>query len=195
MFSDLVTRCRSVRRFCEDQPIEKDVLRSLVTLARFAASGGNLQSTRYLLSNEKRRNADIFACLKWAGYLSDWDGPEVGEQPAAYIVMLSPVKGGSDTDIGIQAQTMLLGAAELGIGGCMLGAIDREKLSALLPVPEGYRVALVLALGYPHETIVIDDIRASESIRYYRDENDVHHVPKIVADDLILGTFFAEDRQ
>lgn len=193
MLFDLVKRCRSVRRFSENRTIGKEILHSLIEMSRFTPSGGNMQTTRYLLSNERQMNADIFSCLKWAGYLTDWDGPDAGERPAAYIVMLIPVKGGSETDVGIQAQTILLGAAEMGIGGCMLGAIDREKLSKILSVPNEYKISLVLALGYPNETIVCDDIRATESIRYYRDENGEHHVPKIVSDELILKTFLKEE--
>jgi nitroreductase len=81
---------------------------------------------------------------------------------------------------------MMLGAAERGFGGCMLGAIDREGLREVLDVPEQYEILLVLALGKPAETVVLEEADAESGIEYYRDENDVHHVPKRPLEELIL---------
>ena len=88
-------------------------------------------------------------------------------------------------DPGIVMQSMLLGAVEMGLGGCMFGSINREVLKENLKVPDGYEILYVLALGKPKEEIVVED--ATESIKYYRDENSVHHVPKRKMEELILN--------
>jgi nitroreductase len=91
-----------------------------------------------------------------------------------------------DCDHGIAAQSILLGAVEKGLGGCMIGAIDRDKLRAALKLPEQYEILLVLALGKPTEHVVIDSVGKDGSIKYWRDAQGVHHVPKRALDDIIL---------
>ncbi len=180
MLKELVRKNRSYRRFHQDAPVEIEVLRELVELARFSASGANRQPLKFVLSCDPETNADIFPHTRWAGYLQDWPGPAEGERPAAYILILG------DTDIaksfgcdhGIAAQSIMLGATELGLGGCMLGALDREALRRTLDIPEQYEILLALALGKPKETVVLEEVEPEGGIRYYRDEVGVHHVPK-----------------
>ena len=88
MIEDLILGNRSYRRFYQDEPVSRDTLKGLVNLARLSASGANLQPLKYFLANESAKNAAIFSCLAWAGYLKDWPGPVEGERPAAYIVIL-----------------------------------------------------------------------------------------------------------
>lgn len=180
MLSDLVHRNRSYRRFVESLRIEETALRELVNLARLTASAANLQPLRYILSSDPERNTRIFGCLAWAAYLKDWKGPTEGERPAAYIVVLgdTSVSAKIDCDHGIAAQTILLGAVERGLGGCMLAAIDRDRLRQELRIPKRYKILLVIALGKPAETVVLDPVGADGSIRYWRDDQGVHHVPK-----------------
>lgn len=183
---ELARANRSYRRFYEDVSVSQEDLTDLVAAARLAASAANKQPLRYRLVTNREECAKVFATLGWAGYLSNWDGPVEGERPAAYILMLGKEGVNSLWDEGIMAQTMLLAAVEKGLGGCMLGNVKRAELAASLSLPEGYAVKLVIAIGKPKEEIVIDDIRADGDIRYYREENQVHHVPKIVLEDLIL---------
>ncbi len=189
MIKDLVVANRSYRRIQENESIDESVLRELVNLGRLSASAANLQSLKYVLSSSTERNAEIFLTLAWAGYLSDWAGPAVGERPAAYIVILldTNISKNPFCDHGISAQSILLGAAEKGIGGCMIGSINKEKLRDVLHIPEQYEILLVLALGKPAETVVLEDIETDGSIRYYRDAQDIHHVPKRKLDDVILN--------
>jgi len=189
MFKKLVTNNRSYRRFYGDEMIKKETLLSLVDCARLSASGGNKQPLRYFISYEKEVNDLIYPTLAWAGYLSDWSGPEEGERPSAYIIMLqdknNKMVGGADH--GIAAQSILLSAVEIGLGGCIIFGIKREELSKSLKIPDQYEILLALAIGKPKEVVVIDEINAGDDIKYWRDESKVHHVPKLKLTDVVLN--------
>ena len=191
MIRDLILRNRSYRRFYQDVAIDLQTLRELVDLARLSPSGGNLQPLKYILSCDAHTNALIFPHLVWAGYLRDWPGPEDCERPSAYIVMLWDRELSRETmggDHGIAAQSILLGATEKGLGGCIIGSIDRMGLKKALNIPRRYKILLVLALGKPKETVVIEPVEPSGSIEYWRDSDGVHHVPKRALDDIIIGS-------
>ncbi len=187
-FKELVIRNRSFRRFDASHRIDRQTLVELVELARCTASAANIQPIRYILSVEPETNAKIFDCLAWAAYLKDWPGPEPSERPTAYMILLIDQTLTKDwwCDDGIAAQTILLGAVDKGLGGCMLGAVNREKLRAELGIADQYKIRLVLALGKPSETVLIEDLQPGQNIRYWRDDQGVHHVPKRKIDDLIL---------
>ena len=188
MIRDVIIKNRTCRRFYQDAAIERETLKGLVDLARLSASGANLQSLKYVLVYEPESNALVFPCLGWAGYLTDWPGPEEGERPAGYIVILG------DTEIskhffcghGIAAQSILLGAREQGLGGCMHGSIKQEELRKGLNIPERYEILLVISLGKPKEEVVLEEVGADGSVKYWRDEKGIHHVPKRKLDDIIV---------
>ena len=117
----------------------------------------------------------------------DWPGPEAGERPTGYIVILGDTNISKEfgVDHGIAGQSMLLGAREKGLAGCMLGAINREKLRDLLHIPSQLKILLVLAVGKPKEQVVLETVGTDGSIRYWRDREDVHHVPKRKLEDII----------
>jgi nitroreductase len=188
---DMVSRCRSYRRFDERAPVGEATLRALVALARQVSSAANRQPLKYVLSCSAEWNAKIFETLAWAAYLKEWPGPGPGERPAAYIVVLldTSITGAADIDVGIAAQTILLAAVEQGLGGCMFGAIKREELARRLALPENLAIALVIALGKPVEKVVLEDLPADGSIRYYRDADSVHHVPKRSVAELIHAVY------
>ncbi len=187
--ADLVTRCRSYRRFDESFPLNKDILLELVSLARLAASAGNLQPLKYFLSWDPETNTKIFTHLRWAAYLKDWPGPAPGERPAAYIVVLGDknIAQVFGVDAGLASQNILLGAVEKGLGGCILGSIDREGLRAALKLPEHLEILHVIALGKPREKVVLEDLPPGGDVRYWRDEEDVHHVPKRTLSELVIN--------
>jgi len=191
MLEDLIRKNRSYRRFHQDVPVDIETLRALVNLARLSASGSNLQPLKYILSCEPETNARIFPHTRWAGYLKDWPGPAEGERPSAYIVILgdTEIRKSFGCDHGIAAQSIMLGAAERGLGGCMIGSIDRGELRQVLDIPEQYDILLVLALGKPRETVVLEEVGPDGDIRYYRDADGVHHVPKRSLDELILQEY------
>ncbi len=187
-YLELIKKNRSFRRFYEDEKIEKQTLRELVNFARLSPSGGNLQPFKFFISNDPETNQKIFNTLAWAGYLKDWDGPGPGERPSAYIVILgdNTIRKSITCDHGIAAQSIMLGAVSMGLGGCMLGSIKRGELKAVLNLEDKYEVLLVLALGKPKEKVVLEDIKADGDIKYYRDKEDVHHVPKRLLDDIVI---------
>jgi nitroreductase len=188
MLKDLVRNNRSYRRFHQDAAIDCNTLRELVDLARLSASGANRQPLKYMLSCDIETNARIFPTLSWAGYLKDWPGPGEGERPAAYIIILgdTSIQQGFGVDHGIAAQSILLGATERGLGGCIIASIDKANLSTALDIPERFQLLLVLALGKPKETVQIDAVGPEGDIKYWRDEQGIHHVPKRALDDIIL---------
>ena len=187
-FCEIVGKCRSYRRFHESEPVKIELLKELIALARITPSATNGQPLKYVLYNYPEMNSKIFIYLAWAGSLPDWPGPEKGERPAAYIVVLGDTAIGRDwsVDPGIVMQTMLLGAVEKGFGGCMFGSVRREDLSELLGLPEQYEILYVVALGKPKEVVVLEDIGDDGDTRYYRDEDRVHHVPKRTLEELIV---------
>lgn len=186
---DLIKANRSYRRFDAGVIVEESRLGELVDLARLSASGANLQPLKYYLSNRSETNAAIFAALSWAGYLKDWEGPSENERPTAYILILGDtrIKKSFGVDHGIAAQSILLGATEKGLGGCIVGSIKRDALQKALQIPEHFEILLVIALGKPAETVLIEDVGADGDIKYWRDENGIHHVPKRSLDDLIVS--------
>lgn len=191
MLAELIRKNRSYRRFHQDVPVDMGALGYLVNLARLSASGANRQPLKYILSSDPEMNARIFSHTRWAGYLKDWKGPEEGERPAAYIVILGDTEVSKDfgCDRGIAAQSIMLGATEWGLGGCMLGALDRDGLRQVLQVSERYDILLVLALGKPKEHVVIEDAGPDGDIKYWRDGAGVHHVPKRPFAEVILQRY------
>jgi len=163
-------------------------LRELVDLARLSASTANRQPLKYILSADPRKNASIFTHLGWAGSLPDWPGPAEGERPSAYILILgdTEISRNFNCDHGIVAQSILLGATEKGLGGCMLGGIRKDDLRQALSIPERYEILLLVALGKPNETVIIETAEANGNTKYWRDEQSGHHVPKRSLDEIIL---------
>lgn len=186
-FKDLVFRNRSYRRFDEAHRIDVKTLESLIDLARLSSSGGNRQPLKFLIYNKPDECERIFPYLAWAGYLREWPGPEKGEKPAAYIVILGDksIADNFGVDHGIAAQSIMLGASELGLGGCMIQTIKREDMSDDIGLPDKYEILLVLALGKPVEKVVIDEIKVDD-VKYWRDTDKIHHVPKRSLKDIII---------
>jgi nitroreductase len=189
MLDELVRRNRSYRRFHQEVPISCETLRELVELARLSASGANRQPLKYFLSCDPERNALIFPLLAWAAYLTDWPGPVEGERPSAYILVLcdSQISKTAGIDHGIASQSILLGATEKGLGGCIIASVQRDALRQALGIDPRYEILHVLALGKPKETVIIEPVGPEGDIRYWRDAERVHHVPKRSLDELIIG--------
>lgn len=191
MLRDLVRKNRSYRRFFEDVAVDAEALWELVDLARVSASASNLQPLKYILSCDPLMNGLIFPHLAWAGYLRDWPGPPEGERPSAYIIILgdTEISRSFGCDHGIAAQSMLLGAVERGLGGCMISSVKRQELVQALGIPSRYEVLLVLALGKPKETVSIEAVGVSGDIKYWRDSEGGHHVPKRSLEDIVLEPY------
>lgn len=187
-FRDLVTRSRSYRRFDGAFRLGHDQLSTLVELASLAPSSKNLQPLKYVAVSSPEVCAQVFGCLSWAGYLADWPGPAEEERPSAYLIVLSDpdISSQAVCDSGIAAQTMLLGATAMGLGGCIVASVDRDRLRSFLDLPPHYGIEFVLALGKPVEPVVIEQMQEGGDVRYYRDSHGIHHVPKRTVDEVLL---------
>jgi len=189
MIRDLIIKNRSCRRFHEEVDIKLDTLKELVDLARLSASAMNAQPLKYILSCGPERNSLIFPHLTLGVYLKDWSGPREGERPAAYIIILGdPVRSRFLAyDAGIAAQSILLGATEKSLSGCIIASINREELRKALDISSRYEILLVLVLGKPREKVVIETVGPNGQTKYWRDIEGVHHVPKRPLDDIIIA--------
>lgn len=183
---ELATANRSVRRFRQEIRISDKELLQLIDSARLAPCGANLQLLRFTPVTERKHCTQIFPALKWAGYLEDWDGPDEGEKPPAYIIIHTPIEERRHipVDAGIAAAYIVLAARESGYGSCMIMSFDENLIEEAAGTPAGYHPFLVIALGVPGEETVLEE--ADGDIRYYRDAKDRHHVPKISIYKLIV---------
>ncbi|MBQ7625135.1 MAG: nitroreductase family protein [Clostridia bacterium] len=188
---ELVLKTRSYRGFDESVKITREQLLKLVDLARLSASSQNKQPLRYFLSYTPEQNAVIQPLTGWARRLPDLKLPREGHRPTAFIVVLIDKTFGDPVafkrDVGIVSQSIMLGATEMGLSGCMIGNFSAEKVSAALDLPENLHPELILALGKGDETIKIVPLKEGEKFDYYRDENDVHYVPKRALEDIVLN--------
>ena len=187
--SDLIIDNRSYRRFFQDVLVERSALEKLVDLARLSASGQNLQSLKYFLSCDSDINAIIFSYLTWAGYLQGWNGPEEGERPSAYVLILGDksISTSFGIDSGIAAQSIRLGATEIGLGSCVVGSIKRKELAESLGLSDRFEILLAISIGKPKETVVLETVRENGDTKYWRDNAGVHHVPKRTLNEVIVN--------
>lgn len=189
-FEDLLRRDRTIRRFDESRALDNTTLERLVELTRYCASGRNLQPLKYRLVLDRTECEKVYPLLAWAGYLPEWDGPEEGERPVAYLVQCLDTRLTKNClcDDGLQLQAITLGATAMGLGACIIKSFQGRALEELLGIPEWAIAEYVIALGYPKEKVVIVDTDGSRDadIRYYRTEDGVHHVPKRPLTEIIL---------
>ncbi len=180
---EIIAKTRTFRRFVQKEQISLATLEELIDLARLGGSARNSQSWQYMPINTPELCAKVFPYLGWAGYLTDWKGPVEGERPSAYILCLlnrNWLKGSeleAQFDLGVATQNLLLGAMEKRIGGCRIGAFN-PQLASLFVMPDHLQLSLVIALGKPRETVILEESKDDQDIRYWRDEHGVHHVPK-----------------
>lgn len=191
MLRELFEQNRSYRRFYEDRTIKTEVLEGLLANARIANSAGNKQPLKYIISNNRKINEDIFSTLSWAAYFKDWNGPERGERPAAYIIMLGDktISNNYMADTGLAMAYILLSAVEKGLGGCIIATVDKRKLREILNIDESFEILYVIALGVPREKVVLEEVGEDGDIKYYRDENHIHYVPKRSLQEIIAGKY------
>ena len=180
---EIIAKTRTFRRFFQNEAISSEMLSELLDLARLGGSARNGQPWQYLVINTSEMCEKVFPFLGWAGYLTDWKGPVEGERPSAYILCLlnsNWLKGPESEaqfDLGVATQNLLLGAMEKRLGGCRIGSFN-PKLADLFDLPEFLDISLVVALGRPRETVIIEECKEDSDIKYWRDDDGVHHVPK-----------------
>ena len=179
MLKQLVLKNRSYRKFRADKYVSLDTLESLIDLARITPSSKNFQPLKYILVDSRQDGDHVFDSLGWAKHLSNWDGPNPSERPPAYIIMLldKNLNQEANIDAGISAQTILLGATEMGLGGCIIRTVDREKLNTYFNLPKHLEIILVIAIGEPNQEVKLIEI-SDETQSNYFEKDGVHFVPK-----------------
>lgn len=190
MIKELVLKNRSFRSYDRSVKIEKDTLVDLVDIARVTPSAMNLQPLLYVPLTESYADR-ILPYTNWAKALKNMTLPPEGMGPGAFILLCidkerTPNPAPVMRDVGIVAQTMLLAATEMGLGGLMIGSFDGEKIKQELSLDDNIQVLLCIALGKPAEKVVLEEMEKDGSVNYYRDENNVHHVPKRRLEDIII---------
>ncbi len=183
---ELILKRRTIRKFRQER-LGRPLLEKLINAARLAPSAANLQPLKYVIVDDEEKVRKVFGKVKWAAYIAPKGDPAENERPVAFIVILADTeirKTGYELDVGASAQNIFLAAEEEGVGTCWMGAIDRDGIRSILGIPEGYIIDTVVALGYPAESPVAEDEKGS--IRYYKDDNGVLHVPKRSLDEIIL---------
>ena len=187
---EIIIKRRTIRRFKQEE-VSENILNKLANAGRLAPSGANLQPLEFIIVNETESVDKVFPALKWAGYIAPAGNPPEGMRPMAYIIVLINTEirsQGGEVDAAAAIENMILTALEDGIGSCWLGAIDRDQLRKIFKIPQKYRVDSVLALGYPDESPVVEE--ATDSIKYWKDENGILHVPKRKLSDIVHSNAF-----
>lgn len=175
---NLVLERRTIRKF-HPEPVPEDLLDRLLDAGRLAPTGGNIQPLEFLAVSDPEVCRQVFPHTRWAGYLKD-GAPKPGEEPTAYLVILRNTAITAyvpDQDIGFAAESIILTALDEGVASCAMGSLDRPALEQVLGIPKNREISLVIALGYPAETAVIEEMK-DDDVKYWRDEQGIHHVPK-----------------
>ncbi|MCD8083094.1 MAG: nitroreductase family protein [Clostridiales bacterium] len=188
---ELIRKNRSIRGYDETRRVSREELTEMVDCARLSASSLNIQPLKYRLVYEKEEVDRLQKETGWAKGLPELTLPHEGMCPTAFIVICQDTRifeslARFQKDVGIAAQSILLSATEMGLGGCMIGSFGASSVRKALELPEYIAPMLVVAIGKQAETIVLTEIEDGESANYYRDENDVHYVPKRKLEDIIL---------
>ncbi len=187
---DMLIANRSYRNYNNDVKVTYEELKDIVELTRYCATGGNIQALRYRIVCDDKEVAEMHKLVKFGALLKELNLPYTGNDPTAYLVICAESENSNNaphaTNIGIAAQTMLLGAVARGYGGCMIGNFDKAAATELLDIKEGYHPLLAISLGAPKENCVVRTIRKGEPTAYYRGEGDCHVVPKIALEDLLI---------
>jgi len=190
---ELIYRRRSIRRF-QNISIPFDHLQSIVDAARVAPSASNIQPLEYIIVDDPGLVPVIFPLTNWAGYLPRDSGrPPAGKEPAAFIAVLVNREISSNWashDVGAAVENMILTALEKGIGACWIGSLNRIKIRHHLRIPQQYDLDCLLALGYPDEEPVIEEL--SDSVKYYKDDAGTLHVPKRKLSAILHHNSFSE---
>ena len=192
MLKDLIIKNRSYRGYDSGRKVTREELEDMVDCARLSASSVNRQPIKYYLAWEQEEVDRIQALTKWARGLPELTLPHPGKNPAAFIVicqdmLLGDSKARFQKDVGIAAQSILLRAVEMGLGGCMIGNFSPAAIKETLELSPNLEPVLIVAVGKPDEKIVLTEAAPGDSVDYYRDDEDVHYVPKRRLQDVVLS--------
>ena len=185
MLEFLRTR-RTYRRF-EQRPVAPEILTEAVDAARIASCGANRQTVRYIVVQSADAVAAVQPLVHWAAYLPPEQGqPKPDELPTAFIAVLQDdnLPGASDVDVGLALGSLTAAAWAHGVGSCIMGAINKPALTALLGIEEPQKLAFMVAFGYPTHKASIVPMTEQTGVKYYLDENRDYCVPKRSAEEI-----------
>lgn len=187
MIKELLKKNRSYRRFYQNIRISEEELKDIVDAVRYCASGRNAQALKYAIISDEQECAKVYETLAWAGYLKDWDGPIEGERPSAYLIQVldTQIVENCLCDDGLHLEALSLVATEKGYGCCIIKSFKNENLRNILKLKDEYKITYVLALGKAKEIVVLEDIKDND-IKYWRSNDEIHHVPKRALDEIII---------
>jgi len=170
---------RTIRRF-KSKAVPYEILEKCVNAARLAPSAKNQQSLEFIIVDEAQLLGKVFGTLRFASAIKPAGYPPPEQRPMAYVVILSQneiaLKEWVQCDVGFAAENMILAAMEEEVGSCCIGLIKTKELSQILNIPDDYTIELVLALGYPDEEPILDEITDNTTI--WEDKDAVLHIPK-----------------
>lgn len=160
----MIKERRSVRKYKQEK-VDRELMKEIVDIARWAPSWANYQVARYTLVDD----AEVIKQLTTDGVKGFSYNIKTLEN-AKGVAVLSFVKGKSGKldlekdeyatekaniwevfDAGIACQTFCLAAHAKGIGTCIFGVIDENTIPGIVGLPEEETVAALIAYGYPDE--------------------------------------------
>lgn len=183
--SKVLTTRRTIRKFTQEK-IPKNILEKLIEYACLSAYPANINPLKFSIIDDEKILNNIFPYTKWAGYIPD-GAPKENERPTAYIAIFGDkeIKDNFLVESGAAITSMMLGAWDLGIGSCWIGALDRSPLLKILgESDEKYELVYLLALGYPAQ--MSKAIKMTDSVKYFEDENHIINVPKKSIEDVLI---------
>jgi len=192
IYETIISR-RTIRKFKQEK-IDPKILKKIVNAGRLAPSAANLQPLEYLIIDDEDLKKKVFPNIAWAGYIKPEGDPEKGEEPTAYTIILADKKinPAPERDIGASVENMNLTSQDEGIGCCWIGAFKKKEINNIINVPANLSAELVLAMGYPLEKPLSEDIEKGSSIKYYKDRSGTLHVPKRRLEDILYFNHFEE---
>jgi nitroreductase len=188
--TDAIRKRRTIRRY-KQETVDDKLLLELIDSARFAPSASNMQQLRYIAITTPGTVEKVFSQTGWGGAVRPKRSPEwLKDAPPAFIAVLAPtesVKGFKHiyADAGAAIQNILLKAVELGLGTCWIGSF-KEDVNSILGLGSDRTVMYLVAVGYPDESPVQEDIGSKDSTKYYLDDKDVIHVPKFKVESITI---------
>ena len=177
---------RTYRRFAQ-KPVPQDVVDDMVEALRLSSCGANRQAVKLVVVQSPEMVKKVHPLVKWAAYLPPEQGtPKADELPTFYaaVVQDTAIPGDLATDTGIALANMTLAAWDKGVGSCIMGAIDKPALTALLGIEEPQKLAFMVAFGYPTHAARVVPMTEQTGIKYYLDANRDYCVPKRSAEEL-----------
>lgn len=151
---------RSIRKF-KAEKVARDTINEIIAAVAYAPSWKNTQITRYIVVEDEAVKAKIAdECVLGFAY----NAKTIKGAPQLVVVTYVTGRSGFEKDgsyttskedrwenfdTGIAAQTFCLAAHDKGVGTVILGIFDDDKVKAAAGVPEGQKVAALIAMGYP----------------------------------------------